>query len=213
MRDCRIIELENDSREASNYIKEHYNEMVACARKMVNENCAVDLVHDVYMSIIKDENNGKGYNMNYDGKFNRSCGVITVEQFVYGRMKGYSLNERYRNMNSMEIAASATCDTEDMNNVQLAYENATSYDAIELLDIEVSLREELEYLMTYSSKVNIKFLLKNIFKVSRLKFDISFMSDISELVKKNKEFAESLATVLKFAGQAPAKYESILSSL
>lgn len=213
MKNCRIIELTNESREASNYIKDHYDHIVSTAKKMVPEQSAIDLVHDVYMSIVRDEDNGEGYHINYDGKFNRSCGIITVEQFVFGRMKGYSLNERYRNTNSVEISASSNGDTDDMTGEQLSYENAASYDSIELIDIEVSLREELEYLMTFNNKINIKFLLKNIYKISKSKFDISFMSDITMLVKRNKEFADSLATVVKFAVQAPSKYERILASI
>lgn len=78
------------NRDASEYLASHYDEIVKKVRSMgVPFNNAKDLVHDVLISFINAENEGKGYDSTYSDE------LISLEQFVYGRLKGYSKNARY----------------------------------------------------------------------------------------------------------------------
>lgn len=78
------------NRDASEYVAEHYEDIVKKVYQMgVPKDNVRDLVHDVYMSLSRSESEGKGYNSNYKDE------EITLEQFVYGRLKGYSKNAKY----------------------------------------------------------------------------------------------------------------------
>lgn len=80
------------SKEASKYVEEHFKKLSASACKMgVSPDKADDLVIDVWISLVKAERNGEGYDMAYEG----ADGYISVEQFVYGRIKGYAMNKKY----------------------------------------------------------------------------------------------------------------------
>ena len=80
-----------NNREASRFIGENYNEIVNQVRKMgVHPEMVHDIIADVYISINNSEENGEGYNENYQGR------ITTIEEFVYGRIKGYSKNAKYR---------------------------------------------------------------------------------------------------------------------
>lgn len=79
------------NREASEFITNNYNELVGQVVRMgVHKDMAYDVVADVFMSVVKAEENGEGFDSNYQGE-NRD-----IEQFVYGRLKGYSKNQKYR---------------------------------------------------------------------------------------------------------------------
>lgn len=80
------------SKEASKFIEENYEEIVRQTLKMgVHFDKVGDIVGDVYISLVNAEENGDGYNFNYYSE------GITVEGFVYGRIKQYSKNSKYRN--------------------------------------------------------------------------------------------------------------------
>lgn len=97
--DARLVEPVIN-REASNYIIEHYDELLTFIRKnSIKEEKANDLLHDVYISMVESEDNCEGYDMNFcdmSDKHKNDTVFIDVAQFVYGRIKGYIKNAKYR---------------------------------------------------------------------------------------------------------------------
>ena len=89
------------NREASSYIMEHYNELIAIIRKQeIKEEKAQDLLHDVYISIVESEEDGNGFDMEFgshvDEDGNIETNIMDVSQFVIGRIKLYAKNTKYR---------------------------------------------------------------------------------------------------------------------
>lgn len=200
---------------ASQFVADNYELLVLNASKMgVDPHKCNDIVHDVFMSILKAEENGEGYDMN-KGKVS---GFITVDQFVFGRLKGYSRNTKYQrdNASGEEISASSTSsDVMELSGAQMAYEMAPSYDEIESIEIEMSIPEELSYILSFQSQMSmdIRFVLKNISKLARMDFDVSIMGELRKAIAKNQDFAEALTDVVKFAGVNPSKYDMLVAAL
>jgi hypothetical protein len=97
--EARIIEP-NINREASNYILNNWQELhTSIKKKLIKSDKAHDLLSDVYISIIEAENNGNGFDMEYgsnvDENGNINFNIMSVEQFVLGRIKLYSKNTKY----------------------------------------------------------------------------------------------------------------------
>lgn len=89
------------NREASNYIRDHYNELIGVIRKSeIKEEKAQDLLHDVYISIVEAEENGNGFDMEFGSSVNENgdidVNLMDVSQFVIGRIKLYAKNPKYR---------------------------------------------------------------------------------------------------------------------
>lgn len=208
------IMVESTNTLATDYVVEHYNELVRCAAKMgVAPSKVHDIVHDVYTSLVKSESNNEGYDPSMSSKRD----YITVEEFVYGRLKGYSKNKAYYtdSYSPDEVCASATTDVlDDMSPAQKAYESAATFDEIESLNDELSIAEETRYILSFENetKLNIRFILKNIQNMATMDFDVSIMAELKEMFK-NVEFAEAFRSIVTFAGRFPAKYEMVAASL
>lgn len=200
--------------DATAYVAEHYQQLVTNSLKMgVDPSKANDLVHDVYLSLDKAENNGDGYNMNYGIK----GAIITVEQFVYGRLKRYSLNKRYKTPsgNPNEISASSTSsELSELNSAQVAYETAQSVDDIEAIENKLSVEEEAQYILTFQKQVNmdLRWFLKNIQLMATMEFDTSLLGELRGLIA-DSDFADALKSVVKFAGTNKADYDAMAMAL
>lgn len=212
--------LKNKLRDKSNniatsYIENHYQEMIAAALKMgISEDKAEDLVHDVYISLIRSEDNGDGYTI----RKKENGTVITVEQFVYGRLKGYSKNIRYKNgrFNNFEIPASNNGHRqEELNSIQLAYENtSTGTDEIEESDLRISVLSQIEYLKKFTEcGVNMNFVLHHLRELSYSSVDLTLFEAVKIIVRNNKQFADALSDTFKFAGRCPDQYNMMLSRI
>lgn len=83
--------------EASDYIINNYNALINIIKSYnIKAEKAGDLLHDVYISIVDSENNGMGFNMEYGSTLDKpNDSIINVEQFVIGRINGYSKNMKY----------------------------------------------------------------------------------------------------------------------
>lgn len=103
--DATIIEP-NINREASTYLLTDYknilNNLIKSNSKRAHRidiNKAEDLLHDVYISLVEAEENGEGFDMEYGSRVNENGEVepnlISVEQFVNGRIKLYAKNSKY----------------------------------------------------------------------------------------------------------------------
>jgi|LSQX01.2.fsa_nt_gb hypothetical protein len=213
----RILEPEIN-RLATTFVEENYERLVTQARKMgrkmgVNPELCYDIVHDVYVSLQRSENNGEGYDPNKG----RKSDYISLEEFVYGRLKSYSRNEKYKlNPSKLpEVAAcSSTNDIDEMTDYQKAYEMASTYDDIEAIDMDLSISEELEYCLTFASslKLNIRYLLKHLAEIAKIDIDTSIFNQIRTACKDN-EFMEALKSLLQYAIKYPEKYDALVSNL
>lgn len=103
--DATIIEPEIN-REASTYLLTDYknilNNLIKSNSKRAHRidiNKAEDLLHDVYISLVEAEENGEGFDMEYGSRVNENgeveSNLISVEQFVNGRIKLYAKNSKY----------------------------------------------------------------------------------------------------------------------
>ncbi len=218
---------------ATDFIAENYDNMILAAKKMgVNPDMAHDIVHDVYMSIQKNEENGEGYNPN-KGNIGE---YISVEEFVYGRLKGYSLNKKYRSISDELIKArpenydevlkgnkniiveipscSSAIEFEDMTFYQKAYESAANYDDLDSIDLELSVTEELEYCLTFESniKMNLRFFLKNLHNIATMNIDTSVFKELKNM-GSNTEFVDSLRSLVDYAKASPDKYEALVAGI
>ena len=208
MKRIGITELQDDFNIASRYIEENYNKLVSFAGSKVGEHMANDVVNDVYVSVLKAERNGEGFDESKGNIEN-----ITLEQFIYSRIKLYCMNERYRG-NEYEIPASSNAEPEEMSGIQLAYNNAScDYDELELVDIEVSIEDNIQYLLKFNKEHNIRFMLKNIDFLTSKKFDTSILDGLKELVRFNEDITEYLLNIMEYAKAYPDKYKRIVSSL
>lgn len=89
------------NREASSYVISNYKNLIGIIRGCdVKEEKANDLLHDVYISIVDAEENGEGFDMEYGSRVNEDgeieANLMSVEQFVIGRIKLYAKNNKYR---------------------------------------------------------------------------------------------------------------------
>lgn len=215
---------------ATDFVINHYEDLVTAARKMcVATDMCNDIVHDVYVSLLKSEQNGEGYNPN---KGNVGL-YISLEEFVYGRLKKYSLNKKYRVQNGkdnvkeyeqilkgnksaiMEIPSSCqTEDIEDMAFYQKAYVSAASYDDLEKVELELSVGEELEYCLTFENQLNmnLRYFLKNISKIASMSIEVSVFQELRKLAN-NSDFIEAIKTLIEYAKDSPEKYEALVSNI
>ena len=208
MKRIGITELGENYNVASQFIEENYSKLVSFACSKVGEYMANDVVNDVYVSILKAEKNGDGFDENKG-----HIESITLEQFIYSRIKLYCMNERYRG-NEYEIPASSNAEPEEMTSIQLAYNNASyDYDELELVDIEVSIEDNIQYLLKFNKEHNIRFMLKNLDFLSHRKFDTSILDGLKELVRFNEDITEYLLNIMEYAKAYPDKYKRIVSSL
>lgn len=95
--DTRLKEIKH-SFEASDYIAEHYDSLLKYIKTLPGINGddkAKDLLHDVYISVHKAEMDGEGYDSEYYNKKGQE-GTVLLEQFIYGRIKQYAKNDKYR---------------------------------------------------------------------------------------------------------------------
>lgn len=213
------------NREASNYVKENYNAILRQLPKLgVSEEVAVDLLNDVYISLLEAEDEGKGYDINKSNQ--GDC--ILVEQFVYGRLKRYSLNSRYRtdvverrvnkdNQVKVEVRAStsgATDDYDSLDTFQRAYATAGAFDDIETLEDELSLAERIDYCIEFDHVVGMSMLalFRNIDVLSSDSICKSLFNPLKEALQIHDEFAEAFKGVLEYSITNRNSFETVLAT-
>ncbi len=206
----QVKELETNTI-ASEYLLKHYDELIASVKaRGIDPSLSTDVIHDVYTSLIRGEKNGNGYDLN-KGK----QGIISVEQFVHGRVKKYCRNKKYRKtMNDIEVSASSvSSELEEMNAYQIAYEMAPSYDDIESIELDASIKEELEHCLSFQSsiKMNIKYFLQNLSTISSMNVDTTVFKSLREMAV-NQEFVESLRSLVEYSKRFPEKYDQLVAA-
>lgn len=210
----------------SDFIVKNYATMVTQAMKMgIDPAKANDVVHDVYMSYLKAEANGNGYDMN---KGNRD-GFITVDQAVYGRLKGYCTNPKYKVAtenssirNGKEVFKEVACsnsgeDLDTMTSCQKAYSQISSYDDIEAVNEKMSVAEELDFVVSFAKEfktISIIHMLKELDFLLEKAEDRNYSFDTSlfkDLQKAGAEFLEAFRNIVKLAYQNPTLYKEELN--
>lgn len=201
------------NRDASNFISEHYGELVQKAKEMgVDASKAEDIVQDVTVSILKAEEAGDGYDMS---RGNKDDSVISVRQFVFGRLKGYSKNKEYRKPTESSIAkpdgsgyfmneipsSENSSDLDKLSACQKAYNLAADYDSLSDIEDAQAFEEELDYILQFDKVFDYRLsaFLKNI---EYFKENIEAM-DVGGLLEKVRDFGsdfkEAFTNVVKFS--------------
>ena len=225
--------FEYSNTEASSFIVDNYDKLEKAAAGMnISPDKASDLVHDVFISVVKSERSGEGYNPDY-------LGVDSVEKFVYGRMKAYSKSPKYKSdvvemarvssssrepVYSYAVAASFDekndKDNNEYDSFQLAYMNANIANTTDEIIDNSSIEEQFEYLLDICSKYDIKVanILKNMDKISSLlnssKFyrkGLDILKDLKSSLDYNDEAKEALTNVLELSKRDRDAFELLIS--
>lgn len=212
--------------EASKYMAEHLDEIRRQVLKMgVHIDVVDDLISDVWLSISEAEKRGEGYDVSHSNEGD----IITVGEFIFGRIRGYRMNARYRNDGTerhiskdrskcIEITSASCSDASDLDNLdgmQKAYAMAASYDDIEDVDAEISLRSNIELCLGYNGMVG--FNLLNLFKDMDIIAGVEFNTGIFDMLKatmsRHEEFKDAFKEVMLIATRHRPVFDSVVSTM
>lgn len=225
MQACWMDPRYND--EASKFIAENLSTIRVQARKMgVDPEKVDDLVSDVWVSIRSAELNGEGYDISYSNEDD----IITVEEFVYGRIKGYSRNVKYhsgvmeKRLNRSDITKSIevipasfdeTTELDNLNGFQKAYAMAASYDNLDSVEAELSLRNNIEYCLSFDEEVGFSILnlFKNIHMFSDGGFNNSLFDNFKAALKYHDEFCIAFKEVMEVALNNKGAFDAVVQSI
>lgn len=204
--------MEPDNFEASEALSEHYQELLEYTeRKLGRRDMACDLLHDVFVSIRKNEEDGQGYTP--DGsKYVENYGVIN---WIKARICLYAKNCRYMGVNKKEISVGLDNDGDEEegehDEARKAYYSAQSASEIELVELRESIPEKLEYLVSLDgvNGVSFSYILTHIQELAKIAGD----SSVFEAIRKvGSDACEELYDVLSFAVADPEGYDDILAA-
>ena len=221
---AQFIEPEVNT-EASTYIENHLSEIQRQVMKMgVHIDQVIPLIHDVWISIRNAELAGNGYDIKHSNE--NDC--ITVEEFVYGRIKGYSRNSKYRvdvsekhhskdvtkQVEVISASAEDTTDLDKLNSFQKAYAMAASHDDIEDVDAEISLRSNIEFCIDFDQVVGFSMLkfFKNIDTICNVGFNNSLFDKLKDALQYHDEFCVAFREALTVSRTNRGVFESVVAS-
>lgn len=216
----------NVNTEASTFMTEHLSEIRNQVKKMgVAPDMIDDIIGDVWLSIHEAELRGEGYDISHSN----AGDIITVEEFVYGRIKGYSMNSKYqssfverrkakKSSNSVEVVCASCSDTSDLDNLdgfQKAYAMASSCDDIDNVEAEISLRNNIEYCMKFDEAIGFRFinLMKNISLFSEFGFNNGIFDRLKETISKNEALGEAFKEVISVAISNRATFDAVVNTI
>ena len=219
-----FVEPSLDNKEASRYIEQHYKEILNNIAKMgVCLEKQEDLLNDVYVSLVEAEENGEGFDMYKVDK------PILVSNFVYGRIKKYSNNPRYRtdlvdyrakgkNSKSIVVKASnnSMSGTDELDEFQAAYMNATdNCSSLDEIEDKLSIRSKIEFCTEFNHTIGIDVisLFKNINLLDKISVCESMFTMIREAFKLHDEFALAFVEVIEFAKSNTEEFDSIMATV
>lgn len=211
--------------EASDYMSAHWDDICKQARKMgVHADFVDDLVCDVWLSIRDAEMNGNGYDVSHSNEGD----IITVEQFIYGRIKGYSMNNKYRAdvyerkvskdaTKSIEIVSASSSEGTDLDKLdgfQKAFALAATYDDIDNVEAEMSLRSNIEFCMAFDNIIGFHIinLFKNLDMFSTIGFNSSIFDKLKEACNYHDEFGEAFKDILGIAHTCKPVFDAVVES-
>lgn len=214
------------NKDASRFMTEHLDEIRRQVRKMgVDIDLVDDLVSDVWLSISDAEMRGEGYDVSRSNEGD----IITVEEFVYGRIKGYSMNAKYRNdaseRHSYKDASknievhTASCmnesDLDSLDGFQKAYALAASYDDIDNIEAEMSLRSNIEFCLSFNDAIgfNIISFFKHMDMLSGMSFNPGIFDRLKDTMARHKDFRDAFKEVMAVAINRKPVFELALSAI
>lgn len=212
--------------EASDFMTNNLSSIRNQVRKMgVDQDKIDDLIGDVWLSIHEAELRGEGYDISHSNEGD----VITVEEFVYGRIKRYSLNSRYHSQfverrvskkadKNVEVVSASCSDASDLDNLdgfQKAYAMAASYDDMDKLESELSLRKNIEFCMTFDDVIGFKFLnlLKNLSVFSEFGFNNGIFDKLKDTIANNADLGEAFKEVMSVALTNRGVFDATVASM
>ena len=208
--------------EFTDFIAKNYIQLCEEAGKFgIDREYSVDLINDVWKSYKMDEQDGNGYDM---CKGNRD-GIISIEQAIYGRIKGYSKNPRYRRVNEAphfnkdtnkyeikEIACSYnTDDLEKLSGCQKMYAKMSSYDDLEEVENRLALAENIQYMLTFGDKLGLP-VLSVVENIDYIKNNLQNIDNriFNGFKEAGKEFREAFTNVVTAAMSNPELFHTEL---
>lgn len=203
---------EPDNFEASEALAKHYGELLEYTRvKLGRDDTACDLLHDVWESLVRNEQNGEGYNP--DGsKYVENYGVM---DWIKARICRYAKSPKYQGVNKNEVCVGMECDDDGDkvvgDSIKMAYYEAASYDDIETLELAASVAEEFEYLVSLDgvNGVQFSYILTHIEELASVKAD----SGVFEAIRRvGTDAMECLEDVLSFAGKDRDGYMRLVAA-
>ena len=203
------------NRDASTYVMENIETLRVIAQRWgMQEASADDLVADVYMALVKRENNGNPYRS--DGS--EHVEMINAKGYVLSMMKAYAKNSRYWDGDSREVLVGPVSDTDEdtMTAVERQYMYATAGDFDEMSMVDeslVNMRDEIEFVINFTNSINIRALLENWNQIAQMAVSKSVMAPLKKIVKNNDEFAESLLRVIEFLKTRPDEFNAIMATI
>lgn len=207
------------NKEGSEYIVRNYYNIL----KRLDKEYGSDLLNDLYINLLKAEERGEGYNMAYVEK-----GFITVEQFIFARIKLYKKNPKYRAayLNSTkngsnvvqpcfeteEVPSSFTGDdVTEMNSYQRELSYASVDPEYDLMDRKYA-KEDLEYCLDFEPNIEIPLVgfLIHIDEITEKKVDPSIFTRLRETLEYHNEFKDSLLRLLVYRTKHRLEFEELL---
>lgn len=223
--EAKFIEPEVNN-EASHFLETHMDEVKKQVMKMgVHIDMVTPLIHDVWISLRTDELNGNGYSISHSNEGD----VITVEGFVYGRIKGYTRNSKYRvdasekhhskdQTKCVEVVSASADDVTDLdklNSFQRAYAMAASHDDIEDVDAEISLRSNIEFCMDFDEVAGFSMLkfFKNIDSIASVGFSNSLFDKLKEALNYHDQFGQAFKEAMMVCRSNKSVFDSVVMAM
>ena len=211
--------------EASEYVASHMEEIRRQTRKMgVDIDKVDDLITDVWLSLSEAEKNGNGYDISHSNEGD----IITVADFVYGRIKGYSMNVKYRSTvmerhvskdvtKSIEIiaASSDSADLDTLDNFQKAFALAATYDDIDNVEAEMSLRSNIQFCSEFDEVIGFSIinLFKNIDMIAETGFNSSLFDGLKSAVAYHDEFGVAFKEVMTILSRSRSMFDAVVATM
>lgn len=220
--EARVFEKgKSVNREASKFIEMNYNKLRNFIMKQGIITRAEDLLHDVYISIMKHESDGEGW----DGE---RC---TVSQYVYSMINGYCHNRKYLSevsevgvgvgTENIRVICASGNEEDELTGIYKAYAEAVSdIDSISDAEEAEDLRSNIDFCIDIAEirGVNILNMFKNISalvdmcKCTSNMYSISGVDKVYILGKEHNEFFEAFSNVVKFSGKNPELYNRVIGT-
>ena len=92
---------------------------------------------------------------------------------------------------------------------------ASSYDDIDDIEAEISLRNNIEFCMKFDSTIGFKFLnlMKNIAVFSEFGFNNSILDKLKDTISRNEALGEAFKEVMSVAISNRATFDAVVSSM
>lgn len=215
---------------ASEFIVNNYERLVKGMYKFgVNEHFGSDLLNDLFISIVSKEEAGEGYD--------ESTG-ITVDEYVFGCIKGYAKNIKYKEVGELKykkkkgadadddkevigsFASSTTGSEESLSGIQMAFMNARddrSENDFDESDAYMDLVNDVNMCLEFGDRVNMD--LKVFFKNIEMFVDEvqgrnrTMFNKLFDTLKLHSDFELSFVKVMEMYNRNKEVYMDVMNRI